>query len=210
MDDKNNDNFWSWLGRQPLSAKVAEDIVVFREEDHPREKGNGKGGRFATKPETIEKQDSLDVFSKKSKSYYRQLRDYWGRHVKNDGTFDMRNGREIVGRKDGYQVSFQEGTTEDPSHGSFIPGYQYDDLVERIREETGALPELGHWDGANEVCFCVKSLDDAMAIARRFNQEGVWNWKKSCFVRNPDFVGREHYKDGDDHTTTRYHKHDVL
>ena len=55
MDEKNNDNFWSWLGRQPLSEKVAEDIVVFREEDHPREKGDGKGGRFATKPETIEK-----------------------------------------------------------------------------------------------------------------------------------------------------------
>ena len=57
MDEKNNDNFWSWIGRQPLSEKVAEDIVVFREEDHPREKGDGKGGRFATKPETIEKQD---------------------------------------------------------------------------------------------------------------------------------------------------------
>ena len=25
MDEKNNDNFWSWLGRQPLSESVALD-----------------------------------------------------------------------------------------------------------------------------------------------------------------------------------------
>lgn len=210
MDEKNNDNFWSWLGRQPLSAKVAEDIVVFREEDHPREKGNGKGGRFATKPETIEEQDFLQVFSKNSKSYFRSLRDYWGIRVPKDGTYDLRTMKPIVGRKDGFQVSFQEDTTEDPSHGSFIPGYQYDEMVEKMMKETGSDPELGCWGGKAEISFKEKSFDKAMAMCRRFNQEGVWDWKNDTFVPNEDFVGREHYTDRDNHATKNYHKHKPL
>ena len=205
-----SDNFYSWLDRQNAIEKATMD-AAFNEEDHPREgKGKEGGGRFAKKPETLAKEDVLDPghHSKKqsssakeqtSGSKYRKLRDTLADKVKEKGTYDLETGTQITNRTEGYQVSFQEETTESPEYGSYIPDKEYDRKVEALREELGARPELGHWD-ENEISFHVTSLDKAIEVARRHNQEAIWNWKKGEAIYNPDFVGRTHWRDRDNHT----------
>lgn len=199
-----SDNFYSWLCRQNDTDRQVMDSAEFKEQEHPREQeGSGKGGRFAKKPETLEKEDSIDNFNG---SYYRALRDAQAKKVKGMGTFNLKTGEPITDRSSGYQVSFQEATTESPEHGSYISDVEYDRKVEALKKEIGTEPELGHWD-EDEISFHCDSLDKALEIARRHNQEAIWNWGKGEPIFNEDFVGRSHWVDRDNHATQRYHQH---
>lgn len=201
-----SDNYFSWLDRQFKAEKEAMDS--FNEEDHPREsKGGEKGGQFTKKPETLEKEDDRDkVDPKRTTSKYRALRDAQAKKVTGMGTFDLMTGNPITNRTTGFQVSFQEATTESPDFGSYISDSEYDRKVEALSKELNAKPELGHWD-EDEISFYVDSLEKAMEVARRHNQEAIWNYAKGEPVFNEDFVGRTHYKDRDNHSTKHYHEH---
>lgn len=214
-----SDNFYSWLAREHAAEKVAMDSTPFKEEEHPRaKKGDEEGGKFIKKPETLAKEDDRDnvsssrapqlppTESNSHKPHYRALRDAQAKQVNGMGTFDLMTGAPITGRTSGYQVSFQEATTESPGHGSYISDDEYDRKVEAIGKELGARPELGHWD-EDEISFHCESLDKALEVARRHNQEAIWNWSKGEPMFNPDFVGRLHYTDRDNHATKRYHAH---
>lgn len=199
-----SDNFYSWLDRQHQAEKVAMD-GDFNEELHPREgKGASGGGRFKTKLETIENQDLLDPTKASSGSKYRKLRDAQASKLNDVGTFDLLTGKPITNRNSGYQVSFQEATTESPEHGSYISDEEYDRKVEALKKELGAEPELGHWD-EDEISFHCESLEKALEVARRHNQEAIWNWGKGEPIMNEDFVGRTHWKDRNNHATKKYH-----
>lgn len=55
-------NYYNWLQESRSSATALD--ADFKEEDHPRESKGGKGGgQFAKKPETLEKEDSMDTLS---------------------------------------------------------------------------------------------------------------------------------------------------
>lgn len=213
-----SDNFYSWLERQNKVENIIMDAADFRDEDHPREgKGSSKGGQFAKKPETLAKEDDNDNIdptkaphpnddstSKESRSKYRTLRDAQAKKVKGMGTFNLMTGEPITNRTTGFQVSFQEATTESPNHGSYITDEEYDRKIEALKKEIGTDPELGHWD-EDEISFHCNSLDTALAIARRHNQEAIWNWAKSEPIMNEDFVGRTHWTDRNNHATKSYH-----
>ena len=208
-----SDNFYSWLDRQNAAEKAVVDALEFNEEQHPREgKGSGKGGQFTKKPETLAKEDdvdSIDPNQPKVKSKYRALRDAQAKKVNGMGTFNLQTGEPITNRNSGYQVSFQEATTESPEHGSYIPDEEYDRKVEALKKDIGSEPELGHWD-EDEISFHCDSLEKALAIARRHNQEAIWNWAKGEPIMNEDFVGRTHWVDRNNHATKRYHPNKTI
>lgn len=199
-----SDNFYSWMDRQFAKDKVAMD-EKFDEAKHLREgKGSERGGQFKTKPETIEKQDTLDPKNAPAKpvSKYRQKRDSLANKVSKDGTYDLETGKERH-YTDGYQVSFQEETTERKGHGSYIEDTDYDRIVESLKKELGVDPDLGRW-GEPEISFKVDDFNKAMSVARRHNQEAIWNHATGEPVINPDFVGRTHYVDRDNHKGKNY------
>lgn len=205
-----SDNFYSWLDRQHAAEKAAMD-GEFKEELHPREsKGKEGGGRFTKKPETLEKEDSLNPTEAPAKkgnmkgSKYRALRDAQAKNCSGMGTFDLISGKPVH-HSSGYQVSFQEATTESTEHGSYIPDEEYDRKVEAIKKELGSEPALGHWD-EDEISFHCNSLEKALAVARRHNQEAIWNWAKDEAIKNEDFVGRTHWTDRNNHATKKYHQ----
>ena len=203
------DNFWSWFNRQPSEERVVLDAAVFKEEDHPREnKGSEGGGRFTKKPETLAKEDAIDILDPNKKSKYRGLRDAQAQKVKGKGTFNLLTGEPITNRHSGFQVSFQEATTESPNYGAYISDEEYDRKVEAIKKELGSEPELGHWD-EDEISFHCLSLEKALEVARRHNQQAIWNWETNESVPNEDFVGRTHWVDRDNHDGKRYHEHKV-
>lgn len=207
-----SDNFYSWLDRQHAAEKAAMD-GEFKEELHPREiKGKEGGGRFTKKPETLEKEDSLKPTEAPAKkgnvkgSKYRALRDAQAKNCSGMGTFDLISGKPVH-HSSGYQVSFQEATTESADHGSYIPDEEYDRKVEALKKELDSKPDLGRF-GEPEISFHVDSYDKAMEVARRFNQESIYDWSThgttyEC-ISNPDFVGRAHYADRDNHMGKNY------
>lgn len=203
-----SDNFYSWMERQFAAEKAAMDASAkFDESKHSREaKGSGKGGQFKAKPENIDKNDMYDPKAppkgSPKGSYYRAKRDALASKVKEDGIYDLETGEPRT-YSDGYQVSFQEETTERRGYGSYIEDEDYDRIVESLKKELGVDPDMGRY-GEPEISFHVKDHDTAMAVARRHNQEAIWNHAAGEIEKNPDFVGRTHYADRDNHQTKHY------
>ena len=196
-----SDNYYSWMDRIYSSEKIAMD-EKFDEEKHSREeKGSEKGGRFKTKQETIEKQDIVDP---QKRRHYREIRDSLAHKLTEDGTFDLDTG-EPVEFKTGFQVSFQEETTERKGHGAYIDDDEYDRRVVALSKELGAKPNLARF-GEPEISFHVDSYDKAMEVARRHNQESIWDWVACDVISNKDFVGRTHYADRNNHKGKNYHQ----
>lgn len=205
--DMASGNFFSWL----YGEKVTMDSGEFKEEEHPREVSGEGGGRFTEKPETAEKIEvGLEPPKAKAtesekpqggKIGWRQRRDAQASKLKEDGTYDF-NGNP-VSYEGGFQVSFQEETTERPGHAAYIDDDEYDRRVEVLSKELNAEPNLAKF-GEPEISFHVDSLDKAMEVARRHNQESIWDWSHFDVIPNPDFVGREHYADRDNHTGKHY------
>ncbi len=206
-----SDNYYSWLDRQHAAEKAAADKIVadeWKSDDHPR--GNPKNkGQFSEKPETSEKIDLVSASSSpKGKGDYRKRRDALAKKVTQDGTYDLDTGKPMSHEDEGgYQVSFQEETTERKGHAAYITDEEYDRRVEAISKELGgARPELGRF-GEPEIGFHVKDKKKALEIARRHNQECIWDWEAMDIIANADFVGEKHYADRDNHQGKNYHEH---
>lgn len=181
----------------PCRAKSIETCPFYKAEEHK-----------------IVEEDKLSPddagHSQKTKTpNYRQQRDALASKVTQDGTYDLATGNP-VSYESGYQVSFQEETTERKGHGAYITDDEYDRKVEALMHELGSNPDLGRF-GEPEISFHVDSYDKAMEVARRFNQESIYDWsthgKTFECKANPDFVGRTHYADRDNHIGKNYHEH---
>lgn len=198
-----SDNFYSWLDRKHADEKAAMDAATFKEEEHPREaKGGEGGGRFTKKPETYEKEDSADP---NRAANYRKRRDALAHKLTEDGTYDLTTG-DPVSFESGFQVSFQEETTERKGHAAYIDDDEYDRKVEALSAELKAKPNLARF-GEPELSFHVDSLEKALEVARRHNQESIFDWSTFKCIPNKDFVGRSHYADRDNHVGKNYHEH---
>lgn len=145
-------------------------------------------------------------------SKYRQIRNERAKQFKDEGrevgTYDLDTGEPIKPFKTGWQVSFQEDTTEDPSHGHYITDTDYDAMVERISKATGSKPYLGYF-GKPEISFHCESMEQAMQIARQFNQESIFDWTTygttfDC-AQNKDRRGQDHFTDHQNSYTKNYH-----
>ena len=198
-----SDNFYSWLDREHAAEKATMDAATFKEEEHPREsKGGEGGGRFTKKPETYEKQDVADPNRSPN---YRKRRDALAHKLTEDGTYDLTTG-DPVSFESGFQVSFQEETTERKGHAAYIDDDEYDRKVEALSAELKAKPNLARF-GEPELSFHVDSLEKALEVARRHNQESIFDWSTFKCIPNKDFVGRSHYADRDNHAGKNYHEH---
>lgn len=198
-----SDNFYSWLDREHAAEKATMDAATFKEEEHPREgKGGEGGGRFTKKPETYEKQDVADPNRAPN---YRKRRDALAHKLTEDGTYDLTTG-DPVSFESGFQVSFQEETTERKGHAAYIDDDEYDRKVEALSAELKAKPNLARF-GEPELSFHVDSLEKALEVARRHNQESIFDWSTFKCIPNKDFVGRSHYADRDNHVGKNYHEH---
>lgn len=222
-----SDNFYSWLERQNAVTKTAMDeSAPANGYTHP----DGKPCHASTvkncpkfKAEVHELEDAEVAYEsieeKKSNDSptppptkhtgYRALRDALAKSVTEDGTYDLTTGKPRS-YETGYQVSFQEETTERQGHDAYITDEEYDRKVEALKKELKVEPDLGRF-GEPEVSFHVESKEKALELARRFNQESVYDWSTNgttyeC-ISNPDFVGERHYADYDNHTSKRYHQH---
>ena len=150
--------------------------------------------------------------NKKISKNFRQHRDAMAKKLEKNGTYDFATG-EPKQYDSGYQVSFQEETTERKGHSAYIPDAEYDRRVLALSAELGVSPDLGTF-GEPEISFHVESLDKALEVARRHNQESIYDWSThgttyDC-IPNKDFVGRTHYADRDNHTGNNYHSHKDL
>lgn len=82
-----------------------------------------------------------------------------------DGTYNLNTGTEVNYRT-GYQVSFER-----PNQS------------EEVRRNAMALFKalaplnIGVWEGTQELSIRVKSLDLALALARVYDQDAIWDWK---------------------------------
>lgn len=198
-----SDNFYSWLDREHAAEKASMDAATFKEEDHPREgKGGEGGGRFTKKAETYEKENVADP---NRAANYRKRRDALAHKLTEDGTYDLTTG-DPVSFESGFQVSFQEETTERKGHAAYIDDDEYDRKVEALSAELKAKPNLARF-GEPELSFHVDSLEKALEVARRHNQESIFDWSTFKCIPNRDFVGRSHYADRDNHVGKNYHEH---
>ena len=135
------------------------------------------------------------------------MRDAVAKQVGQDGTYVLATGKPIS-YKTGYQVSFQEETTEKPGHGAYIDDDEYDRKVIALSKELDAEPDLGYFDGEAEISFHVEDFNKAMEVARRHNQHSIYLWATHGTTyeikKNPDFVGRTHYADRNNHEGKNY------
>lgn len=211
-------NYYSWLNARRHGAAAMDASPDWDETKVKREaKGGTGGGRFAKKPETLAKEDQRDILDPGGggtptnltsvplpKRGYRAQRDALANRLTSDGTYDLKTGNP-VSFENGFQVSFQEYTTERPGHGAYIDDDEYDRRVDALSAELGAKPNLARF-GEPEISFHVDSLEKALEVARRHNQESVFDWSTFKCIPNKDFVGRAHYADRNDHTGKNYHE----
>jgi hypothetical protein len=86
-----------------------------------------------------------------------------------DGTYSPETG-EPVAKTKGFQVSFAQ--TDDT-----YTKEQYNALVNRFEKETGADMDVGNFGGTPEASFTSRTMKQAMALAKEFNQHSVFSWK---------------------------------
>jgi len=80
-----------------------------------------------------------------------------------DGTYNL-NG-EVVEFTEGYQVSFER-------EGQSV---EFKEDAKRILSAIAPL-NIGVWEGVQEFSINIKDLDLALAIARQYNQDAIWDW----------------------------------
>ena len=145
----------------------------------------------------------LSTFSGGTKSKFRGMRnklfDFIKHHGVQDGTYPLEDigedaTKESVEAKaqyfnDGFQVSFQTTNGEGFNHESndlTISDADYDKTVEELSKATGSKPYLGVFGGIPEVSFKAKTFEQAMDIAKRFNQVSICDNKKVSIAVETD------------------------
>lgn len=160
----------------------------------------------------------LATFSEGStKSKYRNARNAVYKQIKDfnlgDGSYVIGDppkkvthkvdGEDKPGFADGYQVSFQTTNGEGfdrESKDLMMSDEDYDKTVEDLSAETGSDPYVGLFGGVPEISFRCETLEQAMDIARRYNQISIANNAQIAqemfdddmtFPHNPEYNWRE-------------------
>ena len=195
------------------------------ETKHPREK-NGRftsgagsnGGNTETRAPKFEGMvvATSNSFKPRTKSVFRNKRDeivaeqialrkQQGLSGMPDCTIDP-DTRKEVNFDDGYQVAFQTSISEVQGNG-YISDTEYDKLVQELSKQTGSKPYIGVFEKP-EVSFHCKTFQEAMDIAKRFNQQSIFNWKAAntlewkdenmdiIFPPNPDYDANTNHVKG--------------
>lgn len=87
-----------------------------------------------------------------------------------DGTYDISNYKTVE-YGDGYQVTFCQ-------IGDNYSAKDYDDKVnEFLSVSSDGRVSAGKFESSPEISFHVSSRSEAIALAKKYNQISVWDWK---------------------------------
>ena len=97
---------------------------------------------------------------------------------KGEGTYDYDTGKR-VDLSDGYMVTFHQNEPDKNGHykshyGRYTPD-EYDRLTEAFVRDNNAEVFVGVFDDEPEISFKVRTEKQAMALARKYNQESYWD-----------------------------------
>ena len=88
-----------------------------------------------------------------------------------DGTYDISNYK-ISEYEDGYQVTFCQ-------IGDNYSAKEYDQKVnEFLSKSSDGRVSAGKFEGTPEISFNVKDRDMAIALAKKYNQISIWDWRE--------------------------------
>ena len=88
-----------------------------------------------------------------------------------DGTYNVANYK-VVEYEDGYQVTFCQ-------IGDNYSAKDYDDRVNEFRSlSSDGKVSAGKFEGSPEISFNVKDKATAIALAKKYNQISIWDWKE--------------------------------
>lgn len=97
-----------------------------------------------------------------------------------DGTYDIETGDKVE-FSSGYQVSFHQSDVN-------YTDEEYDRLTNEVAARTQSRAYAGVY-GEPEVSFRCENLEDALKIAKEFNQESIYDWSNKGqdgeFIFNP-------------------------
>lgn len=84
---------------------------------------------------------------------------------KEDGTYDLISG-EKLNHETGYQVSFER------------PNQSQEVQEKALALFTALAPlNIGVWQGSEEISIRVDNLALALALARLYDQDAIWDWE---------------------------------
>ena len=87
-----------------------------------------------------------------------------------DGTYDISVYKPIE-CDNGYQVTFCQ-------IGDNYSAKEYDDRVNEFRElSSDGIVSAGKFESTPEISFHVASREQAIALAKKYNQISIWDWK---------------------------------
>ena len=105
--------------------------------------------------------------------------------VYEDGTYDLATMTKID-YSDGYQVTFWQ----------IGDNYSDAEYAEKVNEFLGAstdrIASAGKYGGSPEVSFHVKDKSVAMSLAKKYNQDSIFDWGTGDCIDNPDGDGINH------------------
>lgn len=150
--------------------------------------------------------DDLPTF-KETNSKYRKLRNEAYKQIiesgNGDGSYPLDNPSAKVRHKrpngemkdgfaDGFSVSFQTTNGEGFNGGPQMSDDEYDRITDEICKATGSKAYVGVFGGIPEISFRVNTLEEAMAIAEKYNQVSIADnariaddiWDDNTFPRN--------------------------
>lgn len=171
----------------------ADDVqwITVKGNHIPIKKGQSK--EEAVK-EFLAKKDSgnkkVDNSAKKGKVFAGVMNKVRNFKAKEEGTYDYATGKP-KDYSNGYSVSFHQNEPDDKGNWKSDYGRysesEYDDNAKQLVEETNGELNIGYFSGTPEVSVWVKDFRTAVKMAKKYNQNSIWNWKKGKVWINPDY-----------------------
>lgn len=98
--------------------------------------------------------------------------------LKEDGTYDLET-LEQQELTDGYQVSFFES-------GKTYSNKELETTINELKNELDSKAYIGRF-GEPEISFKAKTVEEAMGVAKEYNQQSIWDNAKGEAIDNPDY-----------------------
>ena len=102
-----------------------------------------------------------------------------------DGTYDLATMAKVDYR-DGYQVTFWQ------IGDNYSDGEYAEKVNEFLDASSDRIASAGKYGGDPEVSFHVKDLSVAMGLAKKYNQDSIFDWGSGETIDNPDGDGINH------------------
>lgn len=168
MTNNSDDIQWITVDGQhiPIGAHESKDDAVKRfianreaQKDRQIEKNKQQADELNADRKTLSTQEEhKKAIEELSKDKYQ------------DGTYNISNYK-IVEYDDGYQVTFCQ-------IGDNYSAKEYDYLVSQFREfSSDGIVSAGKFESTPEISFHVASREQAVSLAKKYNQISIWDWK---------------------------------